>query len=209
MIVASRFFTATVGIFVTFALLWMYSSIAPLSRSQSVNRGPAEPAVSNPAASPDSSQVLEKIEDAPFSYDPIGKRDPFSPFKVGSSLTSKEAVSTVHPPKTASTKASEAPEAPEAKVLPSSQSRSNDPLVKYELTKYKVVGIMWDVSTPRAVILSPDNKVFTVNKNAKLGNSNGRIAEIKEGEIVVIEKAEGAVGNPNAVVLTLEQGISE
>ncbi|UXR64639.1 pilus assembly protein PilP [Bdellovibrio bacteriovorus] len=51
----------------------------------------------------------------------------------------------------------------------------------------QVVGILWDVRTPRAMIRDPDGAVFVVTKNSKVGRSEGFVATIREGEVVVVE----------------------
>jgi hypothetical protein len=204
----SKFFTLAFGIFITSALLMMYSSLVPVSHSQTNTieaTKTTQPQKGGSSVSGAETPV-SKNEEPPFSYDPIGKRDPFQPYlKSGLGLTTP-VIPAVELPK------AEAPpsnEPPPGRAALQEQPRSNDPLVKYELAKYKVVGIIWDVSTPRAVIRSPENKLFTVNKNAKLGNNNGRVTDIKEGEIVVVEKNDGQRAAPNMVILTLEQGMSE
>ncbi|MFV8256157.1 pilus assembly protein PilP [Bdellovibrio bacteriovorus] len=94
-----------------------------------------------------------------YIYDPTGKRDPFKIFK------------TVRPT------------GPEA-------ARPNEilePLQRWEVDRLQVVGILWDVRTPRAMIKDPDGAVFVVTKNSKIGRSEGFVAAIREGEVVVVE----------------------
>ncbi len=58
---------------------------------------------------------------------------------------------------------------------------------RWELDRLQVVGILWDVRTPRAMIRDPDGGVFTVIKNSKIGRNEGFVAAIREGEIVIVE----------------------
>lgn len=66
-----------------------------------------------------------------------------------------------------------------------------EPLQKYDINSLQVVGILWDVRTPRAMIRIPDSgmpkTVYTVTKNSKIGRNEGFVAVIREGEVVVIE----------------------
>lgn len=94
-----------------------------------------------------------------YYYDPSGKRDPFSPFKV------------IRPQMADIGGANE--------VL--------EPLQRWELERLQVVGILWEVKTPRAMIRDPDGVVFTITKNSKIGRNEGFVAAIREGEIVVLE----------------------
>ena len=60
-------------------------------------------------------------------------------------------------------------------------------LQKFPLSAMKVTGIIWDVSRPKAMVLDPNGSTHIVGLNAKIGNNNGYVAVIREGEIVVVE----------------------
>lgn len=62
-----------------------------------------------------------------------------------------------------------------------------EPLQTYDLDQLSVVGIMWDIRSPRALVRDSDGNLHTVVKNTKLGRNNGYVATIREGELVVIE----------------------
>lgn len=61
------------------------------------------------------------------------------------------------------------------------------PLQKYEVAQIRLIGIIWDVARPKAMIKDPDGKTHIVGTNTKIGPRNGYIAVIREGEIVVVE----------------------
>ncbi|KHD89949.1 MAG: fimbrial assembly protein [Bdellovibrio sp. ArHS] len=109
------------------------------------------------APAPSASDILPRDG---YMYDPTGKRDPFKPFR------------TVRPTLTEANKSA-------AEVL--------EPLQRWETDRLQIVGILWDVSTPRAMVRDPDGAVFTVTKNSKIGRNEGFVAAIREGEIVVVE----------------------
>lgn len=67
-------------------------------------------------------------------------------------------------------------------------------LQKFDLSSLRLIGIVWDVKRPRAMISDPLGKVHVVGPNAKIGLRNGYIAVIREGEIVVVETMEGDAG---------------
>jgi Tfp pilus assembly protein PilP len=148
-----------------------------------------------------------------FSYDPIGKRDPFRPFNATTPTTMIELK--VSEPKPAEPVIKPVVVQPKVEITsttlaaPPTTQVSNDPLLKYELTRYKVVGIVWDVNSPRAVIMDPDSKLFTITKSSKLGNNNGVVTQIKEGEIIVTEQGIDKVSQPATRVMTLDRGVSE
>jgi type IV pilus assembly protein PilP len=68
------------------------------------------------------------------------------------------------------------------------------PLQKFELDQLKLVGVIWDVKTPKAMILDPSGHGYVVTVNERVGRNNGYIARIREGEIVVIENVTGTEG---------------
>lgn len=119
---------------------------------------PAPPA-EMPVGDAVTAPIQEFVPRDSYVYDPTGKRDPFKVFKA------------VRP------------------VLPDSATRQEilEPLQRWELDRLQVVGILWDVRTPRAMIRDPDGAVFVVTKNSKVGRSEGFVAAIREGEVVVIE----------------------
>lgn len=96
----------------------------------------------------------------PYNYEPRGRRDPF-----------------MQP----------------IEDKPVEQGSSHGPLLplqKYELRQLRLIGIIWDVRKPKAMIQDPGGQTHIVGPNAKLGPRNGYIASIREGEIVVVETIE-------------------
>lgn len=96
----------------------------------------------------------------PFDYDPRGRKDPFAQPVLDRPV---------------------APGAAHGPILP---------LQRYDIAKLKLIGIIWDVKRPRAMISDPDGKMHVVGPNTKIGIRNGYIAVIREGEIVVVETVE-------------------
>jgi type IV pilus assembly protein PilP len=92
-----------------------------------------------------------------YFYDPTVKRDPFTASRAVVPSTGKK------------------------------QTAALEPLQKYELDRLQIVGILWEVRTPRAMVRDPDGIVHTVVKNTRIGRNEGYVAAIREGEIVVIE----------------------
>jgi type IV pilus assembly protein PilP len=96
----------------------------------------------------------------PFDYDPRGRRDPFS-----LPIDDKPmAQGQLHVP-----------------LLP---------LQRYELNQFRLMGIMWDVRSPKAMLKDPSGQIHIIGPNAKIGPRNGYVAVIREGEIVVVETME-------------------
>ena len=96
----------------------------------------------------------------PFDYDSRGRRDPFA-----------QPVADVP-------------------VTPGAVHGPLLPLQKFDVSQLRVVGILFNVKSPKAMIKDPDGKMHIVGPYTKVGPRNGYIASIREGEIVVVETIE-------------------
>ncbi|MBK9293202.1 MAG: pilus assembly protein PilP [Oligoflexia bacterium] len=68
------------------------------------------------------------------------------------------------------------------------------PLQKYDLDQLRLVGVIWDVANPKAMIMDASQKGHVVKVNDRIGRNNGYVARIREGEIVVVESFKGLDG---------------
>lgn len=73
----------------------------------------------------------------------------------------------------------EAPDAPQNIVL--------EPLQKFSLSSLQLVGIIWHVKQPKALFVDSEKRSHVVFENSKIGNNNGYVAAIREGEVVIVE----------------------
>ncbi|MFN8944066.1 MAG: pilus assembly protein PilP [Pseudobdellovibrionaceae bacterium] len=153
----------------TFTLLVGHSAYA--QDSTQGNQGAPIPPGSAQAPLP-AENISNDLEIEDFEYDPIGKRDPFKSF-----------IRVV--------KAADAPLAKTTKIVNKKkiEIEVTDPLLKYPLEGYKVLGILSNTSNPRALV-EIDGKTYVMYRNMKLGRNNGVIREIREGELVVSEQIE-------------------
>lgn len=138
---------------------------APAAKSQA----PAQPAKPSTAesdeldeepATADSSNPMFSGFMDPFDYDQRGRRDPF-----------------VMP-------------VPDRPAEQGSIRGPLLPLQKFDLSQLRLVGIIWDVKHPKAMIKDPSGATHVVGTNTKVGPRNGYIAVIREGEMVVVETQE-------------------
>jgi type IV pilus assembly protein PilP len=76
-----------------------------------------------------------------------------------------------------------------AEFVPSDEgpSRPMSPAQRFAIEDLKLVGIMWDVKEPRALFQDPENEILPLSRDDSIGNRNGYIAAIREGEVVVVE----------------------
>lgn len=102
-----------------------------------------------------------------YTYDVTGKRDPFHPYDFGGEVDN-------------------APKEPVVKGPTDEEIRSN-PLLAYDVKQFQVIGIMWEVKEPKALLRDPSGKVHMLRKNVRIGRNKGFVSEIREGEVVVTE----------------------
>lgn len=127
------------------------SVVAPLD-----NKG--APLPSGEAAGPTSE--LSPVEVAgEYRYEPVGKRDPFRPFRE-----SRIGIGQLK-----------------------STARNPEPLEKFDVRSLEVIAIVWGNEKPKALIQDPEHHVHTALKGQRIGKNEGFVAEIREGEIVVVE----------------------
>jgi type IV pilus assembly protein PilP len=124
--------------------------------------------------------VPQFAADEQYNYDPAGRRDPFKPYKA------------FKPQPTAG-----------APTLSKGGPDAMDPLQRWDLNRFTVVAIMWEIRNPRAMVKDPDGKMFMIGKNTKIGRNSGQVVAIREGEVLVVEQID------NEGVLTREVKILE
>lgn len=93
----------------------------------------------------------------PYIYDPKGRRDPFKAY---------------------------------SEALAGEQGDLSGPLLplqQYDLDQLRLVGILWNISNPKAMFTDPKNQVHVVSRDERIGRKNGYVAVIREGEVVVVE----------------------
>lgn len=107
-----------------------------------------------------------------FEYDPHDQRDPFLPFLVLQRI----------------------------KIVNEREAEVLEPLQAFALSELQVVGIIWDVGKPKALVVDPKGKSYIIEENAKIGKDFGYVAAIREGEVIIIE--EQLDGNANKSFVT-------
>lgn len=101
--------------------------------------------------------------DEQYSYDPTGRRDPFKPYRTYR---------------------------PSPSSGPSKMVDLSDPLQRWDLDRFRVVAIMWEIRQPKAMVKDPDGKMYMIGKSTRIGRNSGQVVAIREGEIVVVEEIE-------------------
>ncbi len=127
---------------------------------------------------------LTTIQPSPegYTYDPSGRRDPFKPY--GQSQQTQAPVI----PKDDGEKLPPVP---------------TDPLQMYDISQFRLVGILWQVSTPKAVVRDPVGKMHLIYRETKIGRNSGFVASIREGEVLVVEPTVSENGMPSAITRSM------
>lgn len=114
--------------------------------------------------------------DSDYVYEYKGGRDPFEPYKK-------------YKPN-----------------LKKTETIITDPLQLHPVDSFTVLGILWEVNKPRAMVKDPNGVVYVITKNTKIGKNEGYVAAIREGEVVVVETLydEGAPSK-QTVVLSIKK----
>jgi type IV pilus assembly protein PilP len=115
------------------------------------------------------------------SIDFKNKKDPFKPFIVPVE-----------------------PTAPNAAPI---KSRPSDllPIQSYDVSKFKVSGIITGLKENQALVIDPAGKGYVVRQGMLIGNNDGRITKISASSIEVIEQnpTKGGRGKKRKIVLPL------
>lgn len=83
------------------------------------------------------------------------------------------------------------------------------PLQKYEIDQYKLVGIVWGVDRPRALVQDPEGTGHVMELGTYIGRNWGKVTQIGENEVVVTEEYQTIDGelvvNPIKMTLVAEE----
>lgn len=58
---------------------------------------------------------------------------------------------------------------------------------RWPLRDYRLVGVIWDVKSPKAMIVDPSNTMHLLKRNYRIGDKDGILSAISEGTITVIQ----------------------
>ena len=82
------------------------------------------------------------------------------------------------------------------------------PLQKYEIDQYLLVGIIWGVDRPRALVEDPEGIGHVMEIGTYIGRNWGKVTQITAGEVVVTEEYQTLDGElvVNPIKMTLATG---
>ena len=121
------------------------------------------------------------LDDEYRQYEASGKRDPFRSFL---STTQVEVID---------------------------ENMTKDPKRRYEVRQYELTGIMWDMDPPLALVEDPEGIGHVVEIGEYLGNKWGKVREIRDNTVIVVEEITTTDGEivPKPIELTLRENSVE
>lgn len=81
--------------------------------------------------------------------------------------------------------------------VPTRKRENLSPLERFDLSQLKLVGIIWDVQDPRALVEDSAGLGYVVRVGTPIGNSDGKIKIIRRNEVVVEEMLFDLYGKPS------------
>lgn len=85
------------------------------------------------------------------------------------------------------------------------------PLQKFGLKEIRLIAIVIGKGEPRAMVVAPDKKAYTLTRGVKIGRNKGVVQEITPEEIIVEERFRDFAGTTRTEIkrMTLPQGEGE
>ena len=75
-----------------------------------------------------------------------------------------------------------------AEELAPGQQRALTPLQRYDIDQMQLIGIIWGISAPRAMVITPDGKGYVVQKGTLIGKNWGKVSRITQDEVIISEE---------------------
>jgi type IV pilus assembly protein PilP len=125
---------------------------------------------------PSAEIMAEEERPGKFTYQPLGRRDPFTP------LIRREE--------------------PEATIQTTRRPEAlRGPLERYELGQMRLIAVVVVGAAPRAMLATPDGKSYTVKIDDYVGINGGRVKDIQTRKIGIDDQGVRIVENPDRIVV--------
>lgn len=73
-------------------------------------------------------------------------------------------------------------------------TRSENPLLNFEVGQFRLTGVLWGLSSPRAIVKDPDNRGHIIRRGSRIGRNRGRVMRILKDRVVVAEQYRDNLG---------------
>ncbi len=144
---------------------------------------PAAPAVPVVESTPEEKVEPPAHKEPRYSYNPIGKRDPFKSY-----LAAEEE---------------------NRQVMEKGSERHKTPLEKYTFDQLRLTAIISGTSRPLAMVEDPSNQGWTVHVGTRIGSNGGKVSAIMRSGIVITEEYRDAAGRKRKNKVTLSMPVEE
>lgn len=88
--------------------------------------------------------------------------------------------------------------------------RSDNPLLNYDLTSFKLTGIVWGMANPRAIVRDGGGKGHIIGRGTRIGRNRGRVVRVLRDRVVVAEEFRDPLGklvvSEYSMILETDQG---
>lgn len=68
---------------------------------------------------------------------------------------------------------------------------ATDPWRSHYLKEYKLSGVIWDVSQPKALFKNPEGKMLTLRRKSILGREGSVVIAVRESEVIFLQPGPG------------------
>ena len=146
---------------------------------------PAKRAVKSPAQKTPVNAVppilieeLQALDQKGYIYDQRGRRDPFVPLIIRKTS------------------------------LPRKKSARTGTIENYDISEFSLAAIIAKAGRNFALVVTPDNRSFTVSEGDVVGLNNGMVKEITDNRVVLVEYSKDYRGNlkPREIILEFHKG---
>lgn len=62
------------------------------------------------------------------------------------------------------------------------------PLQQYSVQQIQLLGIIWGIETPAALVAAPDGKEYIIKAGTPVGTGDGRVVAILQDRVVIVER---------------------
>ena len=146
--------------------------------------GEEEAAEANAPKPPSAKALEQKAADAqaelsgpaPFTYSPVGKRDPFRSYLADLAEQSLER----------------------------GPQRRREETEEYEIDQYRLTGIITGTAQPKAMVEDPSGRGHVLHIGTRMGKNGGRVSRISSGGIVVLEETRDPTGKKVRLPITIK-----
>ena len=163
--------------------LLVLGSIVSLSGcdDDSANTGKPGPSAQAPAAADLADEDTiggedDENEEDVYTYNPIGKRDPFRSFISG----------------------------PREDDI-----RSPTPLQRWDIDQFLLVGIVWGVEQPKAMVEDPENQSHVLEIGTYIGRNWGKVTQVTADSVIITEEYQTIEGELVTEQVTLALPVEE